>query len=88
MFPTGVNPLTLRGHNVCVVAASGISDAEGIRFTEVDFVQGYGMVGHSRTMLSNRISYFFNVIGRYRYPTHSCPMKIVHKITVAKIVLM
>lgn len=63
VYSPGINPLTLKGRNVCVVVGSALSDAEAIQFINVDSVEGYGMVGHSRTMLANRISYFFNFTG-------------------------
>lgn len=55
--------MTLKGRNVCVLVATALSDAETIPLINVDSVQGYGMVGHSRTMLANRISFFFNFTG-------------------------
>lgn len=48
---------------MCVVAASTLSDAEILRTIDGTFLDGYGMVGHSRAMMANRLSYCFNFKG-------------------------
>ncbi|KAF6203220.1 hypothetical protein GE061_003638 [Apolygus lucorum] len=58
----GLNPAELSGTNTAVLMASVVSE------TEYDSVirgryMGHAMLGHSRTMQANRISYFMNLKG-------------------------
>ena len=59
---TGYNPGELAGSDTAVVMASMTSETEYGSVT-VAASSGYGMLGHSRTMQANRISYILNLNG-------------------------
>ena len=60
-FVSGLNPCRLSGKNIGVYMGSIYSESEDRTCIEIKFK--YGMLGHSRAMLSNRISYWLNLIG-------------------------
>ncbi|KAJ9584291.1 hypothetical protein L9F63_021360, partial [Diploptera punctata] len=62
IIDAGLNPDTLKGKNVPVFSGSGIGESEHI-LCYVHNMYTYGMLGHSRTMLSNRISHWLDVHG-------------------------
>lgn len=62
MYVTGVNPFDLSGTNTAVLMSSVTSETEYECVINNNYL-GYAMLGHSRTMQANRISYFLNVKG-------------------------
>ncbi|XP_076294049.1 fatty acid synthase-like isoform X1 [Lasioglossum baleicum] len=59
----GVNPRQLRGTHTGVVVGSCISESEKTWFYEKTQANGLGMTGCAKSMLANRISYFFGLHG-------------------------
>ncbi|XP_034244729.1 fatty acid synthase-like [Thrips palmi] len=66
MIDAGVHPASLRGSNTQVFVGMHLSDNEAGSLAYMDKSDGYGIMGHSRAMSSNRVSYFFGFTG------HSC----------------
>uniref|UniRef100_T1HJF3 PKS_KS domain-containing protein n=2 Tax=Rhodnius prolixus TaxID=13249 RepID=T1HJF3_RHOPR len=62
IFDAGVNPFDLSGTNTAVLMSSVTSETEYECVINNNYL-GYAMLGHSRTMQANRISYFLNVKG-------------------------
>ncbi|XP_051160333.1 fatty acid synthase-like [Leptopilina boulardi] len=59
----GINPRNLRGSKSAVFTGSSISETEKSIFYEKSALSGYGLLGISRTMLPNRLSFFFGLTG-------------------------
>ncbi|XP_043502646.1 fatty acid synthase-like [Polistes fuscatus] len=59
----GINPKELRGKRVSVIIGSCFSESEKTWFYEKMKVDGYGIMGCSRSMLANRISQWLGVTG-------------------------
>ncbi|KAI4485852.1 hypothetical protein M0804_006341 [Polistes exclamans] len=59
----GINPKELRGKRVSVIIGSCFSESEKTWFYEKMKVNGYGLMGCSRSMLANRISQWLGVTG-------------------------
>lgn len=59
----GINPKELRGKRVSVIIGSCFSESEKTWFYEKMKVNGYGIMGCSRSMLANRISQWLGVTG-------------------------
>lgn len=60
----GVNPADLSGTKTAVMAAVGLSE-----FDAVGFTQGTRLLGLSKTMQANRISFCYNLVGQSIYST-------------------
>lgn len=60
----GINPDSLKGNNICVISATSLSEAEITRYTDLKGKEGISLVGHSRAMMANRISYFYGLTGK------------------------
>ncbi|GLV46522.1 Fatty acid synthase 3, partial [Carabus blaptoides fortunei] len=60
LIDAGINPVEVRGKRIGVYMSSTISENDGIVFENV--ISGFGVTGQARNMLSNRISYWLNVI--------------------------
>lgn len=61
----GINPATLRGTDTGVwIGASGSEAIEALS-QDPEELLGYSMTGCQRAMLANRISYFFDLKGKY-----------------------
>ncbi|XP_051160200.1 fatty acid synthase-like [Leptopilina boulardi] len=59
----GINPRNLKGKKTAVFTGSGISESEMIVLYEKFGQNGLGLIGVSRAMLANRISFFFGLNG-------------------------
>ena len=59
---SGINPNDMSGTNTAVFTGSIISESENI-VAHLAVKYKYGMLGHCRSMLSNRISYWLDVVG-------------------------
>ncbi|XP_046820631.1 fatty acid synthase-like [Vespa crabro] len=59
----GLNPFELRGKNIGVFASLSIVESDKIILYEKYEPHGFGMLGSARTMASNRISFFMDVVG-------------------------
>ncbi|XP_070388897.1 fatty acid synthase-like [Dermacentor albipictus] len=59
----GYDPATLRGRNVGVFIGCGICDSDEAFGINTDNIDGYGLAGSNRAMLSNRISYSLDFNG-------------------------
>ncbi|XP_021929696.1 fatty acid synthase-like isoform X3 [Zootermopsis nevadensis] len=59
----GVNPRLLKGQNTGVFVGSSFSESEKCMFYEKFHASGIGLIGCSRAMLANRISYWLGVHG-------------------------
>lgn len=57
----GINPLSLRGRKIGVFVASGIGENDNLFYESI--VSGFGVTGHSRAMMANRISYWLDLKG-------------------------
>ncbi|KAL1473895.1 hypothetical protein MTO96_038389, partial [Rhipicephalus appendiculatus] len=53
----GYDPETMRGRNVGVFIGCGACDSDEVFSLNTDRIDGYGLAGSNRAMLSNRISY-------------------------------
>lgn len=60
-FDTGVNPTTLRGRKIGVYTTSGVGENDNLFYESI--VSGFGVTGHSRAMMANRISYWLDLKG-------------------------
>lgn len=58
----GMNPFEMKGKNVAVLVTMDTSEAITIHYHDLN-VDGFGMIGHSKTMIANRLSYFLNFTG-------------------------
>jgi len=61
---SGVNPKKLEGTNCGVFVGSCFSESEKTWFYERMNINGFGILGSSRAMLSNRISFWLGVNGK------------------------
>lgn len=61
IFYLGVNPQIIRGKKIGVYMAAGIGENDNLFYESV--VSGFGVTGHSRAMMSNRISYWLDLKG-------------------------
>ncbi|XP_051174620.1 fatty acid synthase-like [Leptopilina boulardi] len=59
----GINPRKLRGSKTAVFTGSSFSESEKNFFFEKSLQNGYGLLGLSRNMLANRVSFFFGFNG-------------------------
>ncbi|XP_033218585.1 fatty acid synthase-like [Belonocnema kinseyi] len=59
----GVNPRTLRGSKSAVFTGSSFSESEKSLFYEKVEQNGFGLMGASRAMVANRISFFLGLVG-------------------------
>lgn len=60
----GLNPFATEGRNIAVISASMVSDSENTRTDTSHGTSGFVIMGHNRSMVSNRISYSFNLTGK------------------------
>jgi len=74
LLMTGVNPQSVRGSRTGVFIGCSASDCHNAWAMDADRITGYEVTGCLRTMLANRISYFFDFKGlcydnyvQYRY---------------------
>ncbi|KAJ8711419.1 hypothetical protein PYW07_008661 [Mythimna separata] len=63
IYDAGVSPSQLSGKKVAVFFGSSFSDTEKYGITEHIAKNGSGMLGSSKTMFANRISYWLNIRG-------------------------
>ncbi|XP_025837114.1 fatty acid synthase-like isoform X3 [Agrilus planipennis] len=61
LVDAGVNPVEIRGKKVGVFVGSSVGENDNIFYESV--VSGFGVTGHSRSMMPNRISYWLNLKG-------------------------
>ncbi|XP_071051537.1 fatty acid synthase-like [Onthophagus taurus] len=61
LIDAGVNPQDIRGKKIGVFTASSIGENDNLFYESI--VSGFGVTGHSRAMMSNRISYWLNLKG-------------------------
>ncbi|GLV46130.1 Fatty acid synthase 3 [Carabus blaptoides fortunei] len=61
LIDAGINPVEVRGKRIGVYMGSTISENDSLMLENV--ISGFGVTGQARNMLSNRISYWLNVIG-------------------------
>lgn len=57
----GVNPLEVRGKKIGVYMGSSIGENDNLFYESI--ASGFGVTGHSRAMMANRISYWLNLKG-------------------------
>ncbi|XP_034245130.1 fatty acid synthase-like [Thrips palmi] len=68
----GFNPLELRGTRTAVFIGSALSESENI-FIQTTAEDGFGIMGHNRSMMANRVSYYFDFKGpSYALDTSFC----------------
>ncbi|KAG8266063.1 hypothetical protein J6590_079793, partial [Homalodisca vitripennis] len=63
IIDAGMNPFAMSGRNIAVISASMVSDSENTRAGTSYEASGFTIMGHNRSMVSNRISYTFNFTG-------------------------
>ncbi|KAJ8680787.1 hypothetical protein QAD02_016574 [Eretmocerus hayati] len=63
IMDAGVNPRTLRGANVAVFNASSLSESEKIVFSKKSERDGFLIMGCSKAMIPNRVSFFLGLSG-------------------------
>ncbi|KAJ8686146.1 hypothetical protein QAD02_021940 [Eretmocerus hayati] len=63
IMDAGVNPRCLKGANIAVFTATSLSEAEKTVFHRKVQLDGFGIVGCSKAMIPNRISFFFSLNG-------------------------
>lgn len=61
LIDAGVNPSEIRGKKVGVFMGSSVGENDNLFLESV--VSGFGITGHSRAMLPNRVSYWLNLHG-------------------------
>ncbi|XP_018570431.1 fatty acid synthase-like [Anoplophora glabripennis] len=61
LIDAGVNPAEIRGRRVGVFIGSAIGENDNLFLESV--VSGFGVTGHSRAMMPNRLSYWLNLKG-------------------------
>ncbi|KAE8741183.1 hypothetical protein FOCC_FOCC013262, partial [Frankliniella occidentalis] len=54
----------IRGTRTAVFMASALSESENI-FIQTTAENGFGIMGHNRSMMANRVSFFFDFKGNY-----------------------
>lgn len=57
----GVNPGDIKGKRVGVYMGSTVGENDNLFYESI--VSGFGVTGHSRAMLPNRVSYWLNLKG-------------------------
>lgn len=62
IIDAGLNPSDLSGTNTSVFAGSALSETEMLIW-DPDQLNPFSMLGRSRTMQANRLSYFLNLTG-------------------------
>ncbi|XP_052128714.1 fatty acid synthase-like [Frankliniella occidentalis] len=68
----GINPMHIRGTRTAVFMASALSESENI-FIQTTAENGFGIMGHNRSMMANRVSFFFDFKGpSYALDTGFC----------------
>ncbi|KAH8039304.1 hypothetical protein HPB51_005550 [Rhipicephalus microplus] len=63
IMDAGYDPETLRSHNIGVFIGCSMSDSDDAFSVDTDKIDGYGLIGSSRALFSNRISYAFDFTG-------------------------
>nr|XP_037872255.1 fatty acid synthase isoform X4 [Bombyx mori] len=63
IYDAGLSPQSLNGKNVAVYIGTSISETEITGFLDTSSKRGFGIMGCSKTMFANRISYWLNVKG-------------------------
>ncbi|KAJ8680788.1 hypothetical protein QAD02_016575 [Eretmocerus hayati] len=63
VMDAGINPRTLRGANVSVFNASNLSESEKVIFSRKSQKDGFLIVGGSKAMIPNRVSFFLGLTG-------------------------
>lgn len=58
----GVNPADIRGRRIGCFMGSTVGENDNLFLESV--VSGFGVTGHSRAMMPNRVSYWLNLKGR------------------------
>ncbi|KAF2886148.1 hypothetical protein ILUMI_20026, partial [Ignelater luminosus] len=61
LIDAGVNPVDLKGKRIGVYAGSALGENDNLFYESV--VSGFGISGHARTMMTNRVSYWLNLKG-------------------------
>lgn len=57
-----MNPQEIRGKKIGVFTASSVGENDNLFYESI--VSGFGVTGHSRAMMANRISYWLNLKGK------------------------
>ena len=60
----GLSPRELRGSRTNVYVSSTFNDFEALMVDHFEAPSGYAIAGMSRTMIPNRISYFYDLKGK------------------------
>lgn len=63
-MPVGLSPRELRGSKTNVYVSSTFNDFEALMLDHFEAPSGYAIAGMSRTMIPNRISYFYDLKGQ------------------------
>lgn len=61
MIKIGVNPVEVRGRRIGCFMASSVGENDNLFLESV--VSGFGVTGHSRAMMPNRVSYWLDIKG-------------------------
>ncbi|KAK4881873.1 hypothetical protein RN001_005192 [Aquatica leii] len=61
LIDAGVNPMDIRGKRIAVYAGSSVGENDNLFYESI--VSGFGITGHSRSMMPNRVSYWLNLKG-------------------------
>nr|CAD7448108.1 unnamed protein product [Timema bartmani] len=78
----GLSPEDVRNTGMGVMMGSNISESESTRIRLGRHDHGYGILGHNRALIANRISYWFNVYGP-SYAIQSAETSGVEVLTLA-----
>nr|QNU13194.1 fatty acid synthase 3 [Locusta migratoria] len=62
VIDAGVNPNEIRGTNTAVYVATAMSDADNV-FDYEATGDGFGVMGHNRSMIASRVAYYFDAKG-------------------------
>ncbi|XP_047000141.1 fatty acid synthase-like [Schistocerca americana] len=62
VIDAGMNPAEIRGTNTAVYMATGMSDADNV-FDYEATGDGFGVMGHNRSMIAARVAYYFDTKG-------------------------
>lgn len=63
LLDAGVSPTEVRGKKIGVFMGSSIGENDNLVLESV--ISGFGVSGHSRAMLPNRVSYWLNLHGTF-----------------------